>query len=155
MNIGTDSATYPVASDAAGYTIKVEVTVEDGTGDSDTRMSLPTTKVVGTPGQISRIEPGIRGITVSAGDNVMLSVDIYGLQDAKDNDDLGGTFTWSVNGDADPGLGDGREANFTAPSSPGKYTIVASLGAIDCDSDDENACSASIRGPGPTTVGCS
>ena len=50
-----------------------------------------TSTIAGSPGAISRIEPGIRGITVSGGDTVTLSVDIYGLQDAKDNG-IGGAF---------------------------------------------------------------
>ena len=41
------------------------------------RVSGLTTEITGSPGQISRIEPGIRGITVSGGDTVTLSVDIY------------------------------------------------------------------------------
>ena len=54
-----------------------------------------TTAIAGSPGEISRIEATIRSVTVSGGDTVTLSVDIYGLQDAKDNG-LGGTFTWTA-----------------------------------------------------------
>ena len=92
------------------------------------RVERCSTSIAGSPGEISRIEPGIRGITVSGGDTVTLSVDIYGLQDAKDNG-IGGTFDVDVNGDneTDDDLGSGREADYTASSSPGKYTITASL----------------------------
>ena len=142
--LGTGSSYLLNASDV-GNTIKVRANFNDGLLDPDMRTSGMTTEITGSPGEISRIEPGIRGITVSAGDKVMLAVDVYGLQDAKDNG-LGGTFIWTVDGDPiDDDTPNDRELEYTASSSPGNYTIVASLAAVDCDSDDEDACSASFE----------
>ena len=142
--LGTGS-TYTLKPTDVGNTIKVKASFNDGLGDPDSRPSGETTEVAGSPGEISRIEPGIRGITVSASDNVMLSVDIYGLQNAKDNS-LAATFIWTEDGD--PIDGSKREIDYTAPSSPGSYMITATLGGGECqpaDEDDrEAACSATI-----------
>ena len=147
--LGTGS-TYTLKPTDVGNTIKVKASFNDGLGDPDSLTSGETTEVAGSPGEISRIEPGIRGITVSASDNVMLSVDIYGLQNAKDNG-LGGTFKWTQKSGTtvvDLPDGSGREIDYTAPSSPGSYMITATLGGGECqpaDEDDrEAACSATI-----------
>ena len=104
---------------------------------------------------ISRIEASIRGVTVSAGDEVQLEVLIYGLQDVMDmnlaygadgkadtDDDI--TFDW---GDASDD--EGPSITYTAPSSPGRHMVTASLDANECyheDSDvQEEKCSASFE----------
>ncbi len=100
--------------------------------------------------RILRIEPTIRGITVSAGDNVRLSVDVYGLQDVKapklaENV----TFDWSVDpaGGTFPTAEKGNSTvTFTAPSSPGEYTVTSKLGANDCYDVDAKV--------GEETAGC-
>ena len=141
---GAEDSSYPLDPADVGHTIMVRVTVADGTRDTDMLYSLATTSITGSPGAISRIEPGIRGITVSGGDKVTLSVNIYGLQDAKDNG-IGGTFTWDENGDE---IDDesGRTLDYEASSSPGKYLITASLSGADCqpevEADRGDACSA-------------
>ena len=146
--LGTGS-TYTLKPTDVGNTIKVKASFNDGLGDPESVTSNATSTIAGSPGQISRIEPGIRGITVSASDNVMLSVDIYGLQNAKDNG-LGGDFSWTQkSGDNVVDLdGSGREIDYTAPSSPGSYMITATLGGGECqpaDEDDrDDACSATI-----------
>ncbi len=74
--------------------------------------------------RIKRIEPTIKSVTVSGGDRVKLSVDIYGAQDIKSNglaDGIG--FLWS-DGDAGGTItGNGREVTYSAPDQPGTYTI--------------------------------
>jgi hypothetical protein len=147
-SLGTGS-TYTLKPTDVGNTIKVKASFNDGLGDPESVTSNATSTIAGSPGQISRIEPGIRGITVSAGDIVMLAVDVYGLQDAKDNG-LGGEFKWTQkSGDNVVDLdGSKREIKYPAPDSPGTYTIVATLGGGECqpaDEDDrEAACSATI-----------
>ena len=97
--------------------------------------SNATSTIAGSPGEISRIEPGIRGITVSGGDTVTLSVDIYGLQDAKDNG-IGGSFAWDVNGTpVDDDSPNDRELDYTSSSSPGTYKVTASLSGGECQPD--------------------
>ena len=143
------STSYVLAPSDVGETIKVRASFEDGLGDLEMRVSGLTTEVTGSPGEISRIEPGIRGVTVSADDTVTLSVDIYGLQNAKDNT-IGATFEWTLtSGESTEDLdGSGREIDFTAPSSPGRYTVTASLGDGECqpetEADRADDCEASI-----------
>ena len=135
--------TYTLKAGDAGKTIKVEVSFIDALDDPDSRESAATSPITGSPGEISRIEPVIRGVTLSAGDTVILSVDIYGLQDVKDNT-LSGTFDWGSASDET-----GREIEYIAPSSPGTYTITASLNDAYCSPEDEemraDACSATFE----------
>ena len=74
--------------------------------------------------RIKRIEPTIRSVTVSGGDRVKLSVDIYGAQDIKNNglaDGIG--FLWS-DGDAGGTIsGNGREVTYSAPDQSGTHTL--------------------------------
>ena len=135
--------TYTLKAGDVGETIKVEASFNDDLGDPDSRTSAVTSPITGSPGEISRIEPVIRGVTLSAGDTVILSVDIYGLQDVKDNS-LSGTFDWGSASDDT-----GREIEYEAPSSPGTYTITASLNDAYCSPEDEemraDACSATFE----------
>ena len=131
---------YDIKPDDVGQTIKVLASFEDGLGDPEMRVSGQTTEIVGSPGEISRIEAAIRSVTVSGGDDVTLSVDVYGLQNAKDNGIGNGvTFTWTVSPDQGSITHDDQakqyEANFAAPSQSGTYTVTASLGGGDCQPD--------------------
>ena len=124
--------------------IKVVASFTDALDDPGMLSSLPTTKIVGSPGEISRIEPTIRGVTVSAGDKVILSVIVFGLQNLE-SDKLGGDFEWSVDGTVDADLGSGREINYTAPSQPGTFTVTASLGGGDCQPELKGRTDAEAR----------
>ena len=126
--------------------ISVRVSFTDGERYPESTTSVGTSVVAGSPGMISKIEPNIRGIAISGGDTVVLSVNVYGLQDKMDNK-LGGTYTWSVNG---TGIdGSGRELSYTAPTSPGTYNVKATLADGDCAPKDEtmraSACSAEFE----------
>ena len=78
--------------------------------------------------KISRIESSIRGVTVSAGDEVKLEVMIYGRQDLPDQKLADAvTFDW---GDASDD--NGSSITYTAPSSPGTYTVRAYLDPNEC-----------------------
>ena len=102
-------------------------------------------------GRILRIEPTITSVTVNAGDEVLLSVEIYGRQGLHDNgladkhpDDERPVFTWSSDGfgsfsesdirpDWQNGIADDREVRFTAPSHAGTFAVEASLdGTLAC-----------------------
>lgn len=131
MNIGTDSPSYTLAPSDVGHTIKVHVTVEDGTRDYEVRPSGATTKVVGSPGVISRIEGGIRSVTVSAGDTVVLSVNVFGLQDKQDQG-LSGNIRWSSTGGGLPDANTGASIIYTAPSAPSSYEVIATVDPGDC-----------------------
>ena len=93
--------------------------------------------------RINRIEPSIRSVTVSAGDEVRLEVNIYGRQDILDNDhggihdyrwDDGGTFS-----------GSSRQSVYTAPSVPGTYIITAALDRDECNDASLVACTAEFQ----------
>ena len=123
-------------------------------------------------GRILRIESGIRSVTVGLGDEVSLSVEVWGRQEIQDNgladkDPADGrpSFTWVTNNggtfseadirsDWKNGSADDRTVNFTAPEHPATITIGVSLdGATAClatrddeTSDDQAArCSARIE----------
>ena len=147
---------YVLAPRDAGKTIKVRASFVDALNGPEMRSSGVTTEVAGSPGKISRIEPAIRGVTVSAGDTVKLSVRVYGLQD-KENADISGagSISWAIKDGAgidDAVTGDpasGPEITYETPSSPGTYTVVASLDASTClpdiEEDRADDCSAEIE----------
>ena len=127
-----------------------EKATEGLAGSIETALTTQSPEQQQAAAMISRIEPAIRGATVSGGDTVRLSLEIYGLQDKEDSK-LGNdvTFTWTV----DPTGGtlpDEEKGNSTitykASSSPGRYVVKASLDANECyhaDSEvQEDKCSA-------------
>ena len=143
----TNSKAYTLGPDDNGKTIKVRALVVDILGDMAYVSSEATSTIAGSPGEISRIEAAIRSVTASAGDTVTLSVDIYGLQDAKDNG-LEATFTWKqTNGTSTIDLDEGsdREIDYPVPSSPGTYTVTASLGGGECQPDAGDRTDAEAR----------
>ena len=83
--------------------------------------------------ELDSIKPEVRELTMQAGDTVRLGVNLYGMQGELDNTiATGGTnavlLRWSEMGTgggsfADPS--DGRRVVYTAPSSPGRYTVTA------------------------------
>ena len=98
---------------------------------------------------ISRIEPSVRSVTVSAGDVVRLSFDIYGVQDILDND-LGEdeVFIWD-DGGANGSFKSDKRANviiYTAPTTYGKHTVTVTPrgGACEAGDDAEERCSATF-----------
>ena len=143
---GATGSTYTLTAADANAMISVRVSFTDGERYPEATTSVGTSVVAGSPGMILRVEPNIRGIAISGGDTVVLSVNVYGLQDKMDNK-LGGTYTWSVNG---TGIdGSGRELSYTAPTSPGTYNVKATLADGDCAPKDEtmraSACSAEFE----------
>ena len=100
--------------------------------------------------RISKIQPEVATVTLQAGEQVRLQVNVKGLQDAEDNS-LGDavTFDWDSEGkgsfaEVDPGADDdsdlGNVVIYTAPSSPGSYTITVNLPEEVCkfDGPDDN-----------------
>ena len=88
-------------------------------------MTTTTSLTINTArARISRIESTIRSITVSPGDRVTLSVDIYGAQDIKANalgDGIG--FLWSDDNAGGNFEGNDSEVSYTAPDRAGNYTV--------------------------------
>ena len=143
---GATSKTYTVQVADIGATISVRVSYTDGERYPESTTSAETNVVAGSLGKISKIEPAIRGVTVSGGDNVTLEVEVYGVQGDMDNT-LSGTISWSVDGTSIEGSG--RELSYAAPSSPGTYMVKATLDEGDCrpkdEADRDTACSASFE----------
>ena len=143
-----------------------------------TTTSLPegVTFVVGGGGgsiaRIGRIEPSIRSVTMSAGDEVALSVEVWGRQGLLDNGladkapaDGRPVIVWTSGGDGTfeegrvrsewrDGVANDRQVTFVASDEPGTVTVTASLvDSADClaQQEDETSekhearCSAQIE----------
>ena len=108
---------------------------------------VPEAPVHVSSARILRIEPSIREVTVSPGDVVRMSFDIYGRQEILDNElGKGHDFEWN-----DDGAGGRFEATnrantiiYTAPESPGMHTVTVNSpdGACLGGEDAEERCSA-------------
>ena len=82
-------------------------------------------------GEIADVVPSTPSLRVGEGDTVTLSVRIYGLQDLQDQR-LGSevTFDWSASdGDLPPATKGSTSVRYTAPSTPGTYTVTATAGS--------------------------
>ena len=126
----------------------------------------------GSVARIGRIEPSIRSVKLSAGDEVSLSVEVWGRQGLLDNgladkapSDGRPEIVWSSSGDGTfaegrvraewrDGVANDREVTFVAPSNPGTVTVTASLAdSAEClaqqedetPEDHEVRCSAEIE----------
>ena len=140
--------TYEVKPEDAGKSIKIVAFFRDNERVPEMRTGAASVDIAGSPGEISRIDAGIRGVTVSAGDTVTLSVRVYGLQGKEDSSLSGASgISWAIK-DGDAIDGSGPEITYEAPSSPGTYTVVASLDSSLCqpeaEADREDDCNASI-----------
>ena len=108
---------------------------------------LPDQPCVIAEPSVLRIEPSITSVTLQAGEQIRLAVDVYGIQDIPDNrlaDDAedvrvswsdggnGGTFTATSTSetaqDSQPG---DREVVYQAPGSPGTYKITAAIAQLE------------------------
>lgn len=130
---GATGSTYVLTAADAGATISVRVSYIDNERYPEMRTSpssLATSQIVGAPGEISKIVESIRGVTISAGGDVVLSVNAYGLQGVQDNKLSAGMGLEWKEGDRsfdDDDTETPWEVTYTAPSSPGTYTITASF----------------------------
>ena len=98
--------------------------------------------------KISRIQSTIRSVTVGAGDRVRLGVDLYGVQDIKDNDLADGIgFIWTDGGSGGTFEGTGRESTYTAPDQPGTYTVSVTIPYSACraPATDEIRCASTLE----------
>ena len=97
---------------------------------------------------ISRIEPTIRGVTLRGGEKVRLTIDVYGVQNSKNNSLAENIVLNWDDGDAGGSFdGTGTTTTYTAPSIPGNYIVMASLIPAYCKEDtttDAKECSASF-----------
>ncbi len=138
--------------------IYVNVTAEDGKSVRNYRVSVlrgeplpPRAK------RILRIEPSIRVVKMSTGDEVALSVEVWGRQNLLDNglaekapSDGRPDFVWSSSGGGTfaegrvhsewrDGIANDRQVTFVAPDESGTMTVTASLlDSADCLSQQED-----------------
>ena len=92
---------------------------------------------------VSHIQPSITSVTLSPADTVRLSTNIFGQQDILDNslaENL--AFEWDLDGTIIES--DGHEIEFTAPESPGRYTVTATLPDTECNAK-HGSCSAEFN----------
>ena len=95
-------------------------------------------------GRILRIEPAITNVVLSPGDQVKLSVNIYGRQNLLDDELANGrTITWD-HGQNGTIAGSGAEVEHSASQASGSYTVTATVAAAACFGD-ENQCSATFN----------
>lgn len=146
---GAVGVKYTLQAADANATLSVTVSYVDGERYPEMVTSGTTSTITGSPGEISKIEPGIRGVTVSAGEKVVLSVRAYGLQGVQDQDlSPGMGLEWNAkDGGSVETAEDGNwQVVHTARSSPGTYTVVASFkNDGDCVAkleDRDTACTA-------------
>ena len=108
---------------------------------TNTPTITPTVETIDRRYMASRIEPSVSGLTVSSGDAIRLAVNIFGGQNVQDQGLAEHhEYVWQEDGSAISGA-QSPEIAYTAPSSPGTYKVVASLGPRYC-SGDTAACSA-------------
>ena len=108
---------------------------------TNTPTATATVETIDRRYMASRIEPEVTGLTVSAGDAIRLAVNIYGRQNIQDQGLAEHhDYVWQEDGSTIAGV-KSPEISYTAPSSPGTYKVVASLGPRYC-SGDTAACSA-------------
>ena len=120
----------------------------------------PTPTPIAVP-VIFRIAPTISSVILPAGEKVRLGVDVYGMQNIRDNrlaDKHKITFEWSSSppagsfaeanreADADSKVDD-REVIYTVPQEPGTYTLKAFVDRMVCGDDDglDDGCFAEIQ----------
>ena len=110
------------------------------------------------PVDIFRIEPNVRTISIRTGDEVRLSVHVYGGQDKRDDSlgdadtvsfawisDGGGSFSESAPaGRESNGETDDRKVLHTVPDIPGTYKVTASLDGSAC-AGNEDQCKAEFN----------
>ena len=125
-----------------------------GTSRATTTVPMGTPNPVNTisynlsEAKILRIKPSIRSVTVGAGDRIRIGVDVYGVQDIKDNglaDGIG--FFWNDGGVGGSFDGNGRELMYTAPDQPGTYTVSVAAPFSTCraPATDEMRCEATFE----------
>ncbi len=143
----TDRAPDRVSLESSMLRYPPGSSIEDSTTGTVAATSLTYTYDT-SRAPISRIEPTIRSVTVSAGDLIRIGVDVYGAQDIKDNglaDGIG--FLWSDGDGGGEFNGNGREVIYAAPELPGTYTISVSPAFWACraPATDEIRCEAKFE----------
>ena len=137
---------------AYSFEMRIETTAGTSpvtTAGATSRVSLP---------EIEKISPEVREVTVRAGDQVRLGVNLYNLQNRLDNSIVTMTtsllvFRWSEVGAGGGTFGtpdNARQVAYTAPSSPGNYTITAEAqpdGICSSHHVEASAISAANRAP--------
>ena len=131
-----------------------------GATATPTHTPTPTATPLAVP-VIFRIAPTISSVILPAGEKVRLGVDVYGMQNIRDNSlayEHKITFQWSssppggsfkeADRDADvDSKVDDREVIYTTPREPGIYTLKAFVDRMVCGDDDglDDGCFAEIE----------
>lgn len=78
-------------------------------------------------GSISSVAASTPNLTLTVGDTVVLSINVYGRQDVADSSLASELdINWSASGGTLPDGADGTSVSYTAPTEPGNYTVTAS-----------------------------
>ena len=140
----------------SGVSYQFELKILTQAGESPVASASATSRL--RLPELASILPEVREVTIKAGDDIRLGVNLYKLQGDLDNTvPTGGSntvvFRWMEVGPgggsfADPG--NGRQVIYTAPSSPGTYTVTAEAqpdGVCDSHHAEATAISAANRAP--------
>ena len=140
----------------SGVSYQFELKILTQAGESPVASASATSRL--RLPELASILPEVREVTIRAGDDIRLGVNLYKLQGDLDNTvPTGGSntvvFRWMEVGPgggsfADPG--NGRQVIYTAPSSPGTYTVTAEAqpdGVCDSHHAEATAISAANRAP--------
>jgi Leucine-rich repeat (LRR) protein len=142
-----DEMIYTAPEVPGTYTVTVSSSADaclliESVADFEARCTASLAVTVAARSPILRIEPSISSLTLSPGDFVTLSFDVYGRQGVLDNGlGAGRAFVW---GDGDAG-GSFRSTDrpnaviYTAPAFPGTYAVVVSSPAGACFGSDDFA----------------
>ena len=154
----SSTSNYTVKAADVGKVISVTASFSDQ-ADEPQSLSAKTSAVAPQTSvdpfvTVSHIEAGIRGVTLSSGDEVTLSVNVFGLQNKQDQSLAKGVnFVWTQDkgSSGETSLtGTEAEIKFTAPDAPGSYDVTALLSRADCyhsgsNATDDKNCSATFE----------
>ncbi len=92
----------------------------------------------GSTSRIVRLEPTIRSVNVTIGEQVRLAVNVYGRQDLPDNELVDGiSLDWQDGQSGGSFTGDGWRVLYTPPENAGTYTVTTRIRPAICFGDDE------------------
>ena len=152
----TSQQQYYIPGLQSGVEYSFEMRIQTSAGVSPVSTAGATSRV--SLPEIEKISPEVREVTVRAGDQVRLGVNLYNLQSRLDNSIVTMTtsllvFRWSEVGAGGGTFGtpdNARQVAYTAPSSPGNYTITAEAqpdGICSSHHAEATAISAANRAP--------
>ena len=147
---GATGQTYILGADDKGKTVKVQVSLTDDEGNSETLTSASTAAVVASPNSPATGIPTIGG-TAQVGQT--LTADTSGIADNDGLDNVSYNYQWTAGGSDIPGA---TGSSYTLTASEQGQTIQVQVSFTDDGGNDESLTSAATDAvaakPDPLTV---